>query len=373
MMYSSAVVLSMTLLAACAPPSPTATPTQPQGAAATPTKAAPTPTKAPTATPTKRPLVKATVAFPSVSLSYVSVWIPRGKGFFQEEGLDVDWVLIGSGTKVAAAVTGRSVDAGLTGATDIIPAIAQGQQAQTFAVVSIRQALHIVMRSEVAERKGVTRKSSLEDRVRALKGLKIAASSPGTSTDFIVRYVLTKYNIDPERDVEMAYVTSQGMFPALEQGVVGAASLAEPEASKAVTDGFGMVLISYLWGDVPETNDTLYQLAFSHRDTMQSKPEVLEAFVRAQWRGIRLVKENRDDARESVFREVFPEMDPALFRTAFDAVYESVPASPAVSDAAFRSTLDYRNKTTTEQPWQTKFEDFYTNSFVEAAKRQLGF
>ncbi|MBI2862904.1 MAG: ABC transporter substrate-binding protein, partial [Chloroflexi bacterium] len=94
------LAISIVFAVGCAVPAPTATPT-------TAPIAAPTPTKAPTATPTKRPAVKAEMAAPNVfELTRAPVQVAIQKGFFREEGLDIDLVATGSGANALAAALG---------------------------------------------------------------------------------------------------------------------------------------------------------------------------------------------------------------------------------------------------------------------------
>ncbi|MBI2862212.1 MAG: ABC transporter substrate-binding protein, partial [Chloroflexi bacterium] len=210
----SMLLIVAAILAACAAPTPTTTPTQPPALVATPTKA-------PTATPTKRPLVKVVWAGPAVSTAHLPVWVAKGAGYFPEEGLDVDWVFAGSGAKGVAAVIGGSATWASAASPDLISAISQNQPIQAFAGLTIGQLREIVMRKDVAQAKGVTEKSTLEEKVKALRGLRLGATSPGSGTDYTLRYILMEYGMDPERDVEIVYVGSPaGLVAALNQGSI---------------------------------------------------------------------------------------------------------------------------------------------------------
>src|SRR6202035_1583800 len=53
---------------------------------------------------------KVTITSVGDGFQFFPVYIARGAGFFAEEGLDVDWVNVGSGTKQAASVMGGSAE-----------------------------------------------------------------------------------------------------------------------------------------------------------------------------------------------------------------------------------------------------------------------
>ncbi|MBI2862020.1 MAG: ABC transporter substrate-binding protein, partial [Chloroflexi bacterium] len=173
--FGLALILSLALLVSCAAPAPTATPTQPAVAV--------TPTKAPTATPTKRPITKLTLAYADVSTSYLPAWVARSLGYYEQEGLDIDWVQTGSGAKALAAVVGGSAPVGYTAASEVMAAISQGQPIQVIGSLMLRGSQKLTIRKEVAAAKGITEKSPLTDVVKALRGLTIATSSPGRGGD----------------------------------------------------------------------------------------------------------------------------------------------------------------------------------------------
>ncbi|MBI2862733.1 MAG: ABC transporter substrate-binding protein [Chloroflexi bacterium] len=360
------IILLATLLAACAAPAPTATPTSPPAAA-------PTPTKAPTATPTKRPLVKTSIIFAGFFTSYMPAWVARGKGYFEDEGLDMDWVVQSGGAKALAAVVGQSAPLGMVAAPDIMSAVDQGQPVQSFVVLSIGQQVEMIMGKEVAEAKGITEKSPLTERVNALKGLKLAASSPGGGTDLGMRYLLNKYNIDPDRDVEVTYLAAAARNEALYRGAIDAMASTQPDTSKVILEGKAIMLVNLTAGELPELSDTVYVMGVAHRSLANAQSETLEGFTRAIWRGQKLIQQNRDDAREAARSSSFADMDPAVFRAAFDATFKGSPPSPAMDEKQFRATLDYRSKTVVGPPLAVTFDQFYTNRFVEAAKKQLGY
>ncbi|MBI2862176.1 MAG: ABC transporter substrate-binding protein [Chloroflexi bacterium] len=296
----------------------------------------------------------------------------KAKNYFVEEGLDIEWVVTGSGAKALAAAVGQSAHLTTAATPEVLSAIAQGQPVQTVGIVTVGESTGIVMRKEVADRKKIGPQTSLAERVNALKGLKISASSPGSGTDNALRYVLTKFNVDPDRDVEVTYMGLPASLQALEAGAVEAMVNSEVRFSQAVVAGFGIDLL-VLGRDLPETRQNAYGTITFPKNVLVSQPDIPEAFVRATWRGMRLLKENRLDAEEAFRKDSFPDLDPVVFNATFDASYWRFPDSPAVTREQFQAALEYRNRTSKEEPLRVTYEEFYTPKFVEAAKKQLGF
>ncbi|MBI2862003.1 MAG: ABC transporter substrate-binding protein [Chloroflexi bacterium] len=362
------LLATVSIVAGCAAPAPTATPTPPAAAAATPT-----PTKAPTATPTKRPLTKATLTYSSPDVAvWLLTWVAQGKGYFREEGLEVDLVDAGSGTKILAAVLGGDSHFGTIATPDVIAAVAQDQPVQTFAVARLGHTIDIVMRKDVAAQKGITEKSPLMDRIKALKGLHIGASSPGAATDYTIRYALGLGGIDPERDVELTYLgTDAARNAALKAGSIDVLSTAITSAYMNVLDEVAIMLVAFSGTDIPEVTRTAGVIAVGRKDRMNSNPELFEAFARAYWRASMLVKDQKNEALEAA-RKFFPEMDPALSNILFEAARPRVIEGPGLTKEAFEASLAFRNKTFAGPPVTITYDQFYTSKFVDAAKKQLG-
>ncbi|MBI2862407.1 MAG: ABC transporter substrate-binding protein [Chloroflexi bacterium] len=359
--------LGLAILVGCATPAPTAAPT-------TAPIAAPTSTKVPAATPTKRPVIKVVAAVPLFNSVSQTTWVvAKGKGYYIEEGLDIEWVVTGSGAKAIAALVGQSAHISTGAAPEVISAIAQGQPIQVVALGTVGQPEELVISKDVAEAKGVSPKATLEEKAKVLKGLKFAASSPGSGADAALRYVLIKYGIDPDRDVEISYVGLPATIPALKAGSVDATMASSPRTTEALVEGFALDWIA-LGRDLPETRTNAYTVISLRKDTIGSQPEISEAFVRALWRGMRFIKQSKDEAGEVFQKEGMPDTDAAIVKLAYNSVYSwHFPDSPAMTEQNFRDALTYRNKTAEGAALQVKYEDFYTPKFVEAAKKQLGF
>ncbi|MBI2861558.1 MAG: ABC transporter substrate-binding protein [Chloroflexi bacterium] len=368
------LVLSL-MLTACAAPAPTATPTSPSTAAATPTKAAPTPTKAPTATPTKRPVTKVEVVQSSLtSITYAPAFIAKEKGYFLEEGLDVSWITAGSGAKALAAVIGRSAQIGQAAGPDLVNAVAQGQPAKVFAQLGKGVPGWVIVSKTIADQRGITPKMTLEEKGKAVKGLTFTATSPGSGTDFQLRYFLRKAGLDPDRDVNITYVGSDAMLAALEQGAVDGVSHTAPEQTLApVQAGKAVMVADLAAGEVPGTADIFWMMSLSHRDELERQPQLFEAYARGLWRADKLIAEQDVEARDLLKKTYFPDMDAGLYKLAWDLTRPTWPKEPTLTPEQLKATVDFRNATSPPPPVDIKFDDFGTNKFGEAAKKQLGF
>ncbi|MBI2861765.1 MAG: ABC transporter substrate-binding protein, partial [Chloroflexi bacterium] len=240
-------VAFLTLLVACAAPSPTVTPTQPPAAAATATMA-------PTAAPTKRPLIKTTLTQSAENMDYLAVAAVDRLGYFRDEGQDLERVVTGKGDVANAAVIGGSAQFVASTASEPINAAAQEDKKLVIVQALVTEITNnVIIRKDVADRLGITEKSPLETRVKALKGLRIGIVSTGGFGNTLIRYTLRMANLNPERDVEITAVGDAGAHvAALRQGTIDVMLRAPPANSIPVAEGWAVTLVNYQAGEVKE-------------------------------------------------------------------------------------------------------------------------
>jgi len=201
--------------------------------------------------------------------------VAKEKGYYNEEGLDVELIVTG-GINRLALIAGE-VDFSSSGSASIIP-IMRGAP------------LHIVYTSFYRTTLWLYGKAELRD-VKSLKGKRIAISRMGDTTDTYLREVLRRQGLEVGRDVVvLAAGQPVNRYAALASNTVDAAVLADPSNFIARDAGF-RELVSFL------SNDTdIVHLSGSivARDALvQTEPTTVEKFIRATLKGLRFVRSNR--------------------------------------------------------------------------------
>jgi NitT/TauT family transport system substrate-binding protein len=152
-------------------------------------------------------------------LYYLPLTVAEQKGFFKDEGLDVEIVDFAGGAKALQAVVGGSADV-VSGAFEHnINMQAKGQPMRAFVLQG--RAPQIVL---AVNTKTVPNFKSVAD----LKGKKIGVSAPGSSTNIMANFVLAKAGLKPS-DVSFVGVgASQGAVAAMRAGQIDALSNLDP-------------------------------------------------------------------------------------------------------------------------------------------------
>jgi NitT/TauT family transport system substrate-binding protein len=178
---------------------------------------------------------KITVGIGGVALMvYLPTVVAKSKGYFAEEGLDVDILDIkGGGSQAASALIGGSVDFSANAIDHAIKAKTRGKD-----LVAVHSHVRLpVMALVVASKyKGVIK--SIAD----LKGRPVGVTSPGSQTHMVLGYLLVKAGLKPD-DVKVVGAGGSTMPLALEKDSIHAGMLLDPFFTVFMKQGKGYALV----------------------------------------------------------------------------------------------------------------------------------
>ncbi len=152
-------------------------------------------------------------------LYYLPLTIAEQRGYFKDEGLDVEIVDFAGGAKALQAVVGGSADV-VSGAFEHnINMQAKGQPMRAFVLQG--RAPQIVL---AVSTKAMPNYKTVAD----LKGKKIGVSAPGSSTNIMANYVLAQHGLKPSDVSFIGVGAAQGAVAALRAGQLDAMSNLDP-------------------------------------------------------------------------------------------------------------------------------------------------
>ena len=244
-------------------------------------------------------------------------YIADKKGYYGDEGLEVEVKLIPSNTEIIEAIQRGDLQVGATPVTTAIAAIAQGTEIEIIAMTG-RGSDGLLVRAD----------SGLEA-IEDLRGKKIATIR-ASILDVPLRLALEEAGIDPEKDVTLVYFSKLGdMISALKTGQVDATSNTEPFMTDAERQGWGKILLYYTayWPDHPCC------VVFARKDFAEERPEAVEKVLQAHVRAVEFANENTPETAEIIV-EYLGAFDPALVEASLSREkmcidYEFTPAEIA--------------------------------------------
>ena len=243
----------------------------------------------------KTELKKVTLAEVAHTVFYAPMYVSIEKGYFEENGIDIDLILTSGADKVTAALLSNDADVGLCGAEATIYVYNGGEKdyLKTFSQLTQKDGTFIVSRKKIKNFK-------LDD----LKGKTIIGGRAAGMPEMTLEYALLKNGIDPKNDVN---IDTSIAFPAMGGTFIGGygdfVTLFEPTASSVEKQGYGYVVASVgkLGGTVPYTS-------FSARDSfISNNPEVISNFDKAIQKGLDYVNSHSDEEVAKAIINQFPD------------------------------------------------------------------
>ena len=211
-------------------------------------------------------LVKVPVQIPAITPAVTAFAVARERGYYRQEALDVQLVVMPSGLGTQALL-GGNVKFSTAGGAGLMP-ILRGAPVRFMFTSFSRPMFWLYARSDIRS-------------VESLKGKKVGVSSLGSGPDSLLREILKKHGLDGGRDVAIMPVGSgTARFYALQAGTVDAAMLSVPANLMAQEAGF-RELVSFIneeWIELQGTVNVTDQL-------LVSDPTLVEKFIRATLKG----------------------------------------------------------------------------------------
>ncbi len=258
------------LAAACAP-------------AATPSAA---PTSAPTSStkaaigPAEKTKLKTTQAV--ATLAFVQVNIARAKGFFRDEGLEVEQLQTGGGGPDLQALIAGEADFTIGAGTYQTDAFTQGRRILNVFNTLDKNVVNFAMHVDVAKERGITEKSPLKDKLAAIKGLKIGGTRPGALTYQQAEYLVRLAGFTPQNEVQViAAGADAALIAALESRQIDVLAQTVPVPEQAVARGKAMLFINNAAGEDPGLVPFNMENVFTRPDFADQNPNTVARFVRA--------------------------------------------------------------------------------------------
>lgn len=251
-------------------------------------------------------LKKVKVAEVTHSIFYAPQYVAHALGYFEEEGLDVELLLVPGADKVAASVLSGDVQIGFCGSEATIYIYNQGQEDYlvNFAGLTKRDGSFIVSREKIEN-------FTLED----LKGKTIIGGRIAGMPEMTLEYTLKEAGIDPKNDLTIdTSIEFAAMSGAFIGGTGDFVSLFEPNALQLEQQGYGYVVASLgeLGGVVP------YTAYNAKKSYIENNPDVIEGFTKAIQKGLDYVHSHDSKEIAEIILDYFPDISKNDLETIID-------------------------------------------------------
>ena len=261
-------------------------------------------------TPAAGDLTTGTLNEVAHSIFYAPQYVAIEKGYFEEEGIDLQLVTGFGADKVMTAVLSGEADIGFMGSESSIYVYSQNPDDS------------IINFAQLTQRAGnflVAREPMENFQWSDLKGKDILGGRKGGMPQMVFEYILKKHNLDPAEDMNIDQSIDFGSTAAAFSGGQGDFTVEfEPSASKLEKEGAGYVVASLGVdsGYVPYT-------AYSAKQSfLAENPELIKGFTNAIQKGMDYVQNHTPEEIAEVIAPQFKETDLEDITTIVTRYYE---------------------------------------------------
>jgi ABC-type nitrate/sulfonate/bicarbonate transport system substrate-binding protein len=259
--------------------------------------------------------IEIVMALPAATLTFSAPFIAEDAGFYKKEGLHVTHRNIVGVGSVNAVIAG-SADFTMGTGPVFLRAAAQGQR--LFAIVNLvdRPLVELVLRKDVADAAGITDKTPLAERARAMKGRTIGIQGVGSIVHAWQRLVARRGGLDLEKDVRIAPMDPPAMLPALENKAIDGYATSMPFTTQAIVKGSAVMLAAAV-SDAPDLVPFAYGLVYARPETCRDQREKCVRMARALAGAAKFIREKPTDAL-AILKKRFDKLDPVVLAAAWD-------------------------------------------------------
>jgi len=295
-------------------------------------------------------LKKVRMGIQSTNIGFLPFHLAYHKGFYREQGIDLETIFMSTQAVNAAFVRGDlDYSAAVNG---IIQGIVRGAPAKILACAVDRPLQSFIARKDIRA-------------PRDLKGKKVAGSTTGGTATLMADAALRHFGLDPGRDVTVVTLRDNRLT-AMESGTVDAALLGVPENIIAVEKGYNELLFL---GDVLSFPQNGFGASVKK---IQESPDEVYGMVRATLRGFIFSLDPRN--REEVILLIMKQWRLTDRRLAGEMMKQfgrGIIRDMSIKPEGMQLMIDLvREDSKVAQPFSaSQIVDF---SFLERARRELG-
>lgn len=252
---------------------------------------------------TKKKLENVRVAEVTRSIFYAPEYVAIAKGFFKEEGLNVNLTTTFGGDKTMTSLLSGGTDIALVGSETSIYVYAQGTDDPVINFAQLTQTDGTFL---------VSRKKIDHFSWDQLKGSTFLGQRKGGMPQMVGEFVLKKHGIDPHQDLNLIQnIDFANIANAFASGTGEFVQLFEPTASIFEKEGRGYIVASF----GTESGHVPYTTFMAKQSYMKSNQKTIEKFTRAIYHAQQWVDSHSARETAEAIQPYFMDTDIGIIET----------------------------------------------------------
>jgi ABC-type nitrate/sulfonate/bicarbonate transport system substrate-binding protein len=248
--------------------------------------------------------------------------VALARGFFKQQGLQVEPILIRGGPAAIAALVSGQVDyAAIGGAQAVFRSKARGLDLSIIGCTS--STTNYILLGDKQTRN-----------VEALRGKTIGITGAGTYSEFAMKTFLKKHNINPEKDVVLRAIGGTVLrAAAIEKGIISAAPFSTEDGVRLIKAGYSVI------SNLSESLGIPQNILVTRNEVLEKYPETSRRMLKAYIQGINLAKFNKQEAIKAGYESGL-QGDAEVVSAAWDLYSPGLTADLTIATAGLQQMLD---------------------------------
>ena len=302
-----------------------------------------------------------TVKITNIGHGYFSgaLYVAKQEKLFEKYGLEPEISYVQGGPLALQSVLTKQADVGILSYEHVLTVAVQGKRIVAFFNIANRPVNNVIASDKLM---AGAEKLSVEDKIKRLKGQRVAMPSAAGSGEKMLGALAKKYGLTLPGDISSVYLGAEApsYVAAFQKDLIDAALPFEPAGVLVQQASKGKIYLNMMNGEIPEFRDILFMTLATHPDIMKEKPDMLRKVAQVFTEAQKILKEDPKRGKALMAKE-YPSMAPETNDQAYDTVSQIWTSNGKMTEAQARATFAYLQP---QGPAQVDFPSTFTNEFL---------
>lgn len=268
--------------------------------------------------PTVQAADKVRMSISSLDVSFLTAGVGQKRGFFRDEGIEIELIRMNANISVTALSTGDIDYTMIFGS--VVRGAMRGMPMKVLGCFMDSSTHMLIARPEYKS-------------IRDLRGKILGVSTYGATSDVAARMMMKHGGVDPERELKIVPLGAErARFGALREGIVDVAVLSPPADAEAARHGLNVLSRFY----------EIYKMPFTglgtHLKKLKEKPDEAKRMLKAMIRTNRFIRQNREGTIQTMVEWMKIDRDSAA--ATYDSTVRVFSEDGSIPEAGLRLVID---------------------------------
>jgi len=264
------------------------------------------------------PPTKIRIGLAGRNFSFLPFFAADDLKFFEKEGIRAEMIFMRSPVAIPALTTGEIQYT--THFASVVRGAVKGFPVRVILSTSDRQLFSLVTAKAVRK-------------VEELRGKAVAVSNPLGIHAYVTTQILKNAGLDPGKDPRFVYLGEESAWvTAMETGLVAGAFIQPPTSLVLKRKGYNLLVNAGDHIELPVTGLS------TSVERMHRNPEEVKATLRAIYRGLRFIKENREGSVRLIMK--YLKVDNVIAEETYDLSAKYLSDTGISSDRAIQAAIE---------------------------------